>query len=87
MCAGIFVGATALQTYVQVFDDENALDRFEAFASLNGARFYGLKPNRGTIILKTAPSRVAPRSRSTAMRSLVFRGDEDLAWSIGEVRP
>ena len=28
-CAGVFVGATALQTYVEVFDEENALDRFE----------------------------------------------------------
>ena len=43
--AGVFGGATALQTYVQVFDEEGALDRFEAFASINGARFYGLEPN------------------------------------------
>ena len=50
--AGVFGGATALQTYVQVFDEEGALDRFEAFASLNGARFYGLAPNRGTIVLE-----------------------------------
>src|SRR5277367_1799736 len=35
-CAGIFVAAAALQTYVQVFDEENSLDRFEAFAALNG---------------------------------------------------
>jgi len=28
--------------HVQVFDEEGALDRFEAFASLNGAHFYGL---------------------------------------------
>ncbi len=35
--AGVFAGATALQSYVQVFDEEGALGRFEAFASLNGA--------------------------------------------------
>ena len=47
----MFVGATALQTYTQVFDEEGALDRLEGFASLNGAKFYGLEPNRGTITL------------------------------------
>jgi dihydroorotase len=35
-----------LQTYIEVFDAEGALECFEAFASLNGARFYGLPPNR-----------------------------------------
>src|SRR3954469_2531285 len=51
-CAGVFVGATALQTYTQVFDEEGALDRLEKFASLNGANFYGLPVNTGTIQLK-----------------------------------
>jgi dihydroorotase len=86
--AGIFCGATALQTYVQVFDEEQALPRFEAFASLNGARFYGLKPNAGTVVLKRLPGRVMA---SVAVESddevVVFRGGEDLAWSIAEVRP
>ena len=39
------------QSYLTVFEEENALDRFEAFASLNGPRFYGLPPNPGTITL------------------------------------
>jgi dihydroorotase len=86
-CAGVFVGATALQTYVEVFDEEDALDRFEAFASLNGARFYGLPVNKGTIEIK--------RNRETAPLAVglgddevvVFRGGEGLPWSIGEVKP
>jgi len=86
-CAGIFAGATALQTYVQVFDEENALDRFEAFASLNGARFYGLKPNAGTIELIKRPSRAAATLAVDSDEVVVFRGGEDLAWAIGEVRP
>src|SRR6202011_6054662 len=59
-CAGVFVGATALQTYVQVFDEEGALDRFEAFASVNGANFYGLPVNQGTIELKRRAASIAP---------------------------
>jgi dihydroorotase len=44
---GCFVAPVALPLYAQVFEEENALDKFEAFASRNGARFYGLKPNGG----------------------------------------
>jgi dihydroorotase len=86
-CAGIFGGATALQTYVQVFDEENALDHFEAFASLNGTRFYGRPINTGTITLKREPSRFAAAVAVEGDEVMVFRGDEDLAWSIGDVRP
>ncbi len=46
-CAGIFSAPAALETYAQVFEDEGALDRLEAFASRNGPRFYGLPVNRG----------------------------------------
>src|SRR6201997_5881178 len=86
-CAGVFVGATALQTYTQVFDEEGALDRLEAFASLNGARFYGLAPNAGTIDLHrrgvALPAAVAVENDEV----VIFRGDETLPWSIGEIRP
>jgi dihydroorotase len=83
----VFVGATALQTYVQVFDEESALERFEAFASLNGACFYGLKLNAGTITLKRQPSRTPAAVAVDRDEVVVFRGGEDLAWSIGEVQP
>ena len=67
--AGVFGGATALQTYVQVFDEEGALDRFEAFASENGARFYGLELNRGTITLERRESARDGRGRGGRHRS------------------
>ena len=51
-CAGIFNAPYALESYVQVFEEENALDKFEAFASLNGPRFYGLPVNEETITLE-----------------------------------
>jgi dihydroorotase len=86
-CAGIFVGAVALQTYVQVFDEENALDRFEAFASLNGSRFYGLKTNPGTMVLRRQPACAIASVAVDGEEIISFRGGEDLAWSIGEVRP
>ena len=41
----------------EVFEEENALDRLETFASLNGPRFYGLPPNEARVTL--APRTVA----------------------------
>ena len=35
-CAGIFTAPCALEIYAEVFEEEGALDRLEAFASLNG---------------------------------------------------
>ena len=51
-CAGIFNAPYALESYAQVFDEEGALDRFEAFSSEHGARFYGLPLNEGSVILE-----------------------------------
>lgn len=82
-CAGAFVAATALQSYVQVFDEEGALDRFEAFASVNGARFYGLPPNAGTIELVKRPSRALDAVAVGPEEIVVFRGGEPLPWSLG----
>ncbi|MFY9289034.1 MAG: dihydroorotase [Alphaproteobacteria bacterium] len=51
-CAGIFCAPNALESYVQVFDEAGALDRFESFASRNGPAFYGLPVNKETLILE-----------------------------------
>ena len=53
-CAGIFNAPFALEAYAQVFDEDGALDRLEAFASENGPRFYGLPPNQGSVTLERA---------------------------------
>ncbi|MCB1426222.1 MAG: dihydroorotase, partial [Notoacmeibacter sp.] len=41
-CAGIFSATNTLSCLAHVFEEENALDRLEAFASLNGPAFYRL---------------------------------------------
>ena len=50
-CAGLFNAPFAIEAYAQVFDEENALDRLESFASEHGPRFYGLPLNQGSITL------------------------------------
>ena len=44
-CAGIFSSINTLSCLAHVFEDENALGNFEAFASLNGPAFYRLPPH------------------------------------------
>ena len=51
-CAGCYTSHAALEMYAEVFDQANALSNFEAFASFNGADFYGLPRNQGTVTLK-----------------------------------
>src|SRR3954466_10218416 len=53
-CAGIFNAPFALESYATVFEEEDALDKFEAFASINGARFYNLPVNEETVTLERA---------------------------------
>ncbi len=81
-CAGIFNAPYAMESYAQVFDEENALDRLEAFASLNGPAFYCLPVNEGTITLDRAPAPV-PESIPAAGSALVpFHAGETLPWRL-----
>ncbi|PHQ80835.1 MAG: dihydroorotase [Coxiella sp. (in: Bacteria)] len=48
-CAGIYTAYHAIPLYLDVFDKAGALPHFEAFASLNGAHFYGLPVNTNTV--------------------------------------
>jgi dihydroorotase len=50
-CAGCYSAWAALELYTQIFDELNELDKLEGFASLNGARFYGIPENEGTLTL------------------------------------
>lgn len=49
--AGIFTAPAALELYANIFELEGRLEQLEAFASLNGPRFYGMKPNEETITI------------------------------------
>ncbi len=50
-CAGIFSAHAAIEIYTSIFEQQNALDKLEAFASFNGPDFYGLPRNSKTITL------------------------------------
>ncbi|ADZ91169.1 dihydroorotase [Marinomonas mediterranea] len=50
-CAGCYSAWSALELYTQVFEELNALDKLEGFASLHGPDFYGLPRNTETVTL------------------------------------
>lgn len=81
-CAGIFNAPFALESYVQVFEDEGALDHFEAFASLNGPAFYGLAPNEERITLEKAPVEVPGEVDGGEARIVPFHAGETLSWRL-----
>ena len=60
-CAGIFNAPFALESYAVVFDEEDALDKLEGFASEHGPRFYGLPLNEGSVTLDRLDSAVPDR--------------------------
>ena len=77
-CAGIFNAPYALESYAQVFDEEDALDRFEGFASRHGPEFYGLPLNTGTITLARAEAEVP----SELAGVVPFHAGERLRWRL-----
>ena len=79
-CAGIFNAPFALESYAAVFEEEDALDRFEAFASENGPRFYGLPLNDGTVTLEKAEVQV-PASIAGVVP---FHAGETLGWRLAD---
>jgi dihydroorotase len=81
-CAGIFNAPYAIESYVQVFEEEGALGRFEAFASENGPRFYGLPLNEGTVTLVREDT-VAPDEIDAGESRLVpFHAGETMRWRL-----
>ena len=81
-CAGCYTAFAALEMYAEVFDAANALDQLEAFASFNGADFYGLPRNQGGVTLRRE-SWLAPRSFAFGDAELTpLRAGETLAWKI-----
>ena len=81
-CAGIFNAPFALESYAQVFEEEGALDRFEAFASEHGARFYGLPLNAGTVTLERAPVKVPEHIGGSDAGLVPFHAGEMLNWKL-----
>ena len=81
-CAGCYTAHAAMEMYAEAFDAAGALDRLQAFASFNGADFYGLRRNAGTITLRRE-SWTPPESFAFGEAELKpLRSGEALPWRM-----
>jgi dihydroorotase len=89
-CAGCYTALHAMELYAEAFDSAGALERLEAFTSVNGADFYGLPRNRGSVTLTRSAWRVPETLPFGDARLKPLRGGEQLAWRLldddGDVR-
>ncbi len=74
-CAGIYSASNALEFYATIFEQNNALDMLEKFASINGAEFYGLNKNTSKIKLL--------KQQWTVPESFEFNGGELIPLGAG----
>jgi len=81
---GIFNAPVALPTYAKVFEEEGALDKLEAFTSLNGPKHYRLPPNEDKIVLEKTPwtAPVEVKVAGPDERTLLYRGGETIEWQV-----
>ena len=78
-CAGIYTAHAAIELYAEAFDQAAALDRLEAFASFNGADFYGLPRNGDHITLRREPRVLASEH---AAGIVPLRAGEVVNWTV-----
>jgi dihydroorotase len=81
-CAGIFTASCALELYAEVFEEEGALDCFEAFAALNGPDFYRLPVNEHRVTLRREAYQVPETAGSGELAVAPFRAGEMLRWRL-----
>lgn len=81
-CAGIFNAPHAMESYAKVFDEEDALDKLEGFASEFGPAFYGLPLNQGTLRLNRTKTIVPSSIAADGTDVIPFHAKETLAWSV-----
>ncbi|MCT4577449.1 dihydroorotase [Donghicola sp.] len=82
-CAGCFTATNTMSLLAHVFEEDRALDKIEAFASLNGPAFYGLKPNDATLTLTKhdAPVEFADKIETGAGPVTVFQPGFPVFWA------
>lgn len=76
-CAGCFSHPAAVELYAEVFEEANAMDKLEAFASTNGPKFYNLPYNKTTISLE--------RKSWEIPQSIPFDGSEIVPLAAGNL--
>ncbi|HEX2197377.1 MAG TPA: dihydroorotase [Burkholderiales bacterium] len=81
-CAGIYTAHAALELYAVAFEEAGALARLEGFASLFGARFYGLPVNEDSVTLLREDWTVPQRLKFGGEELVPLRAGETIPWKL-----
>ncbi len=81
-CAGCYTAHAAVELYAEAFDAAGALDKLEAFASFNGADFYGLPRNTGTLTLRREAWNAPEQFAFGQAQLKPLRGGEPVLWRV-----
>jgi len=81
-CAGIYTAHAAIELYAAAFEEADALDKLEGFASVYGAEFYGLPLNADKITLRRAEWRVPEHLAFGAEELVPLRAGETIPWTL-----
>ena len=83
-CAGIFSAHAAIEIYTSIFEQQDALDKLEAFASFNGPDFYGLPRNSKTITLKKEEWHIPDHYPLGTNQLVPFLAGQTINWKLAD---
>lgn len=81
-CAGCYSAPAAIELYAEAFDQANALEKLEGFASFFGADFYRLPRNTDTITLIESPWRIPDQVTFGQENITPLCAGETLRWQV-----
>ncbi len=81
-CAGCYTAHAAMELYAEAFEQSDALDKLEGFASFHGADYYGLPRNTGKITLRKEAWQVPDSIAFGEHRLVPLRAGEKVKWTL-----
>ncbi len=81
-CAGIYSAPAALELYAEAFEQAEALDKLEGFASFYGADFYRLPRNTETVTLEKRTWQMPNDFEFGKEKVVPFRAGQAIAWQL-----
>ena len=81
-CAGMYTSHAAIELYAEVFEQADALDKLEAFASFFGADFYRLPRNQDSITLQKQSWKVPAQLPFGDEVLVPLRAGETVMWKL-----
>ncbi len=81
-CAGLYTAPAAIELYAQVFEEANALDQLEAFASEFGPRFYQLPLNEKKLTLRKTAWQMPEAFKLDTGKVIPIMAGQNVHWKV-----